>query len=455
MPSAGNAIAEMGGDGASSPLPYPDHVGERRAWSMVALLCLLMVFSFVDRMILGLVAVDMGRDLEISDTQVGLLIGTSFAIVYALSGIPIAHLLDTRNRKRIICGGVLLWSLCTIASAFAPSFAMLASCRIGLALGEAVLTPAAISLIGDSFPRERRVAPTAAYGSVSAVMGVGGLLIGAVALQLAGSVADDLGMSPWRLTLVFVGVPPLLLALVFAGVVREPERGRFDADGPGAGKADMAGFAMFLRHHAGFYASFYAASALVAIFLFGIMTWSPTLLIRGYGWTPAAAGYAFGTLGVAVGLVSAVLWPRIVIACHRRGVADALPLVLGAGLALLAPFMIVGPSLPTATLLLVAMAGALLAGGAVAVLTPLTIQHYAPSEYRARLMSLVMFSQSLIGYGIGPASIAWLATRWPGQRLAMGYSLSAVAAASIPLAVILYLLARRSARTSAPRDAGS
>lgn len=434
----------MTGTGSPSVTGTLPTFAPRTSWYLVGLLALLYTFSFVDRLVLGLLTVDIGRDLQISDTQLGLLIGTSFAVVYSLAGMPLAHLLDRGNRKRIIVGGVLLWGGMTVLSGFAPNFGTLAICRAGVALGEAVLTPAAISLIADSFPPEKRILPTSIYAAVAALMTIGGMILGAAALQLAHLMEAGLGMAAWRLVLVMTGLPSVALGLLFATTIQEPERGRYDDPAlVGANNATLRAFLAHLRENGGFYLPLYVGGALVTIFLFGIMTWTPTLMIRAHGVDPATAGYSFGLIGMVFGFLGALTWPRLVVLLGRRGWRDPILLAIIGGCILGVPLTIVGPAMPTQTLLLVFMALIILMGCSISTLTPLVIQTYGPPRLRARLMSLVMLSQSLIGYGAGPLVIAMVAKTWPDDGMAFGYALSATALLVMPTATVCYALARR------------
>lgn len=425
-----------------------------RRWPATALLCLLFAFSYVDRLILGLLTIDIGRDLSSSDTQLGVVIGTVFAVTYSLAGIPIAHLLDRANRKRIIVAGALFWGVMTMLSGLAPNLAILALCRAGLAAGEAVLTPGAISMIADLFPRERRVLPVAIYTSVISLMAVGGLIVGAAGLEVARHLAPMLDMPPWRVVLLLAGLPPLLLAALFAAVVAEPARGRYDD--PVAAGETTPDFAAVLRHLRGewrFYLPFYVGSALVAIFLLAMMTWAPALLIRGHGMDTRAVGFSFGTAGMVGGLVGAVVWPRLVVVLRRRGSRE--PVLLGAAVACLlgAPFMTAGSLAPSATLVIAGLGLGLVFGAAIAVLVPLAVQTYGPPAMRARLMAIVALAQNLIGYGVGPALAAALALFWAGERLAIGYALALLAAVLLPLSALCYAIAHR--RVPIPDRSGS
>ncbi|HBP1145598.1 MFS transporter [Pseudomonas plecoglossicida] len=149
-------------------------------WYVVAVLAMLYAVSMIDRFVLSVVAQPVTESLGLTNTQMGLLLGAGFAILYSLSGVPIAHLIDKGNRKRIVACGVLFWSLMTAASAFTTDFTSLMICRAGVAIGEAVLTPAAISLIGDMFSRKDRALPTSCYMATSNIMATGSFLLGAL-----------------------------------------------------------------------------------------------------------------------------------------------------------------------------------------------------------------------------------------------------------------------------------
>lgn len=447
MQDRGRAIAAEGlvDPVPRTPAPLSTSPLAPQAWYIVGLLCFMYIFSFVDRLILGLLAPAIGSDLSISDTQLGLLIGTSFAIVYSIAGVPVAHFLDRANRKYILVAGVVLWSIGTIASGFASNFATLAVLRAGVALGESVLSPAAVSLIADLFPRERRVMPMSAYAMMAALMGIGGLTVGAAALQLAQAYSAVIGMEPWRIVLILVGVPPLLAGILFALTVREPQRDRFEDGGAAApvAAADTREFIAYLVRNRGFFLPFYAAAAFIVLYLFAIMTWTPTLLIRGHGMKAADAGYIFGLVGMAAGFIGAIGWPRLVVIATRKGWREPVILCTAISCIVGAPFMIVAPSLSHTVPMLAGMAVAVFAGTGISALMPLAVQTYGPPRLRARLMALVMLSQSLVGYGAGPPTVAAIARLWPGDPMAFGKAITICGIVTVPAAALCYLLARR------------
>src|ERR1700679_1206222 len=125
---------------------YPSPV---YAWYVVGVLTVAYIFSFIDRQIMSLMVAPIQRDLEISDFQISLLIGTSFAVFYTFFGIPLGRLADTKDRRAIICFGVAFWSLMTAGCGLTKKFWDLALMRMGVGIGEATLSPAAYSLIAD------------------------------------------------------------------------------------------------------------------------------------------------------------------------------------------------------------------------------------------------------------------------------------------------------------------
>jgi MFS family permease len=431
----------------SEPLSRPGEIVDSaptamRGWYIVALLCGLFTFSLVDRLVLGLLAVDVARDLNVSDSQLGLLIGTSFAIIYSVAGVPIAYFLDRGNRKWLIFAGVALWSMMTILSAFANNFATLAALRAGMALGEAVLTPGAISLIADMFPREKRVLPTTIYAAIG-VLAAGGMMLGAAAFQLAQHLAPDFGMAAWRLTLILTGLPPLLIGLVFEATAREPVRGRFDDPSLTAEQhVSMAAFVAYLRQNWRFYLPLYLAVSIINTYLFGMLTWTPSLMIRAHGANAAEAGYMFGLLGMAVGVTGSIFWPRLAVVLGRRGWRDPLIFCLIAGPTFGTGFVAVGSSMPDTTLFLIGSGLGIFGFATTASLMPLVVQNYGPPRLRARLVSLMVLSQSLIGYGAGPYLVGKVAGFWPDNPMALGHALSLLAVICGPLTAIFYALSR-------------
>lgn len=419
----------------------PAETSYGRAWYAVGVLMLLYCLSFTDRLILALLAPAVTETLGVSDTQIGLLFGVGFGVLYALVGLPLAQLIDRSHRVRIVVAGVTLWSLCTIGSGFANTFTELMILRSGVAIGEAVLSPAAISIIADMFPRERRTAPTSAYASVGTFMSTGAFMAGGAALDLANHIAPHLAMQPWRLALVVVGAPGLILAPLLLLTVREPLRAKVDAAAGEAFSTARQALA-YVRGEGRLYGCLFIAQATYGVVAFSYMGWTPTILIRGHQMAAAQAGYMFGTIGALAGVAGAALTPWIAAAWTRRGRSDALILVLAAGCAVgvAAAFMTGFTRNPAVVF---AAAGCLTGFGAVAaVMPPLIIQYVTPGRMRARILAGNFMATNLVGLTVGPALTAWISEHVFAGRFAIASSLAVVAAIFGPIAVIAILLAR-------------
>jgi len=158
--------------------PEAPPLGGRAASLTLAVLVLVYVLNFLDRQIVTILAEDIKADLGISDAQIGFLYGTAFAVFYAVFGIPLGRLADVWVRRSLIAAGLAFWSLATAVSGFTRSFAELGTARVGVGVGEASATPAAYSMLSDSFPPRVRATVLAIYSSGIYIGGGLGLLIG-------------------------------------------------------------------------------------------------------------------------------------------------------------------------------------------------------------------------------------------------------------------------------------
>jgi MFS family permease len=185
---------------------------------VVGLLLAAYTFNFIDRTILATIGQAIKVDLKLTDTQLGLLGGLAFAILYTLLGIPIARLAERWNRVSIISIAVVVWSGFTVACGFAGGFATLLLLRVGVGVGEAGCSPPSHSLISDYFEPKRRASALSVYAFGIPL----GAMIGAIA---GGWLAQHVG---WRWAFMIVGAPGVLLAALIKFVVREPPRGHSD-----------------------------------------------------------------------------------------------------------------------------------------------------------------------------------------------------------------------------------
>lgn len=210
--------------------PSPEPKASGYSWYVLTVLVVVYILNFIDRQIVSILAVDIKRDLNLTDADMGFLGGAAFAVFYALFGIPLGRLADNWNRVRLLSVGLALWSTMTALSGFARNQLTLSLARMGVGVGEATASPTAYSLISDYFPKKQRATALAIYSSGLYLGGGVSLFIGAMVVQAWNKAypgGGPLDLVGWQAAFLVVGIPGLLLALWVASL-REPIRGAMD-----------------------------------------------------------------------------------------------------------------------------------------------------------------------------------------------------------------------------------
>jgi len=386
-PTAKAELSETATSIANQPL-----AGHR---TTLTLLMLAFTLSICDRMILSILFPEIKAEFGLSDTQLGMLGGMSFALFYATMGLPIARLSDQYSRKVIIIVSLVIFSLMTAFSSVAAGFISLLLLRIGVGIGEAGVNPASHSIIADYFPPQRR-------GLAMATLALGGsfgMMLGFVG---GGFVAEAYG---WRIALVSVGLPGLLLAAVMARLLKEPVRGTFEVEKvPPSPTILTTAAAMWanpaMRH-------LIAGSIVAGMLGYGITQWLPTFFMRTHAFSQSEAGMViagmFGILGAIGALVAGKWFDRLSI----RGFQYGMRMIALAPFFSI-PFFVAGlltDNLNTALLLFIVpgfMANFFL-GPTLAM-----VQTLSPVHMRAVSAAIKMLCLNLIGLGLGPLLVGVL-----------------------------------------------
>lgn len=302
---------------------------------VLVIVMMVYVFNFLDRQIIAILAETIKQDLHISDSALGFLLGTSFAIFYAVFGIPLGKAADIVPRNRLVAFGLAAWSILTALSGAARNFLFLAACRMGVGIGEASASPAIYSLLCDYFPKHQRTTAIAVYTS-GLFLGAGlGLALGGKLLSLWTVAYPDttdapFGLHAWQAAFIIVGLPGLLLALLVAAL-REPQRGVLDGLEIARDPAPFRTIATEVLTMLPFAGAFVLAtvagrSALLANLLIAV-----TLAALG-----AVAGHSTGDMlqwtVLAYGLYAVATWTQRLRAVDRdayRAIFHNLPLLLG------------------------------------------------------------------------------------------------------------------------------
>lgn len=248
-----------------------DAPGKAAKWYIVGVLTLVYIFNFIDRQIISVLQEPMRAELGLSDTQLGLLQGLTFALFYVAMGIPLARWADVGVRRDVVALAVGVWSVMTALCGVAQNFTQLLIARVGVGIGEAGGSPPSHSIISDLFPPGRRALPLAVYSS--------GITFGVFLAYVFGAwVNDHFG---WRSVFIALGLPGVLLALLVRITVREPVRGRYDSPGadqhpPAVGKVIRRLFSTRTFVHLSL------AAALHAFVGYGVSAFLVSFYIRSY-----------------------------------------------------------------------------------------------------------------------------------------------------------------------------
>src|ERR1700730_15085175 len=375
------------------------------AWTVVAILIATAVLSYTDRQVLSLLVDPIRSDMGISDTQISLLLGTAFAVIYGIAGTPLGYWADRISRRNLIFAGVSVWSLGTIACGFSHNFREIFASRIVVGLGEAALSPAAISLISDYFPPSRRGTAVGAFLSGIAMGNGAAILIGGGVLHAIGSgalAATPLAAyAPWRMVLLLIGGPGLLWAPAIL-LIREPVRHTTENASTSVDTADGSAWRATPWARV---APIYVVLAAASFVDNAVGAWAPTLLIRDFSKDPAQVGVELGlllTAGFGGGvLIGGLLADR---AGARGGWPRKLRVCLYSGLLILPVSLLIDS--PIFGLVLAGVPMSFSLSGIVTAVGFSAILDVVPNRSRGLAMSMSFFLNVALGAGLGPTAVA-------------------------------------------------
>ncbi|MEX2495625.1 MAG: MFS transporter [Woeseia sp.] len=408
-----------------------DYPSAGRAWGLVILLTTAYVLSFVDRQIINLMVEPIKADLQLSDTQISLLLGFAFGLFYTIMGIPLGRAADKYNRRNIIVAGMTLWCLMTAASGLARNFGQLFVARLGIGVGEAALSPAALSIISDTFPPEKRTSPigfynTAIYIGSGLAMLLGGAIIKIVTDSPPLNVPYVGELAPWQTTFILVGLPGLLFALILA-MTREPSRKDIlTSDQGGAVQLTFLDVIRYLWLKRSLYGPIFIGMSVVGIVNFMFLAWIPTLYIRIHNWDVSGIGYAFGILLLVFGPLGIVTGGRIgdwFAAKGDAGDAGGHAKAAFIGSLFMVPGMIITPVIPDPYLALVGLALIPFGMAFITVNIVSAMLRVTPNQLRGQTYALFLMAMTMAGSTFGPTLVAVITDFVFQDEMMIGYSM--------------------------------
>ncbi len=379
----------------NTPAENTNPAPENRAY-ILFILVVVYTFNFIDRQIIGILAVPIKADLGLSDTQLGLMGGLAFALFYTGLGIPVAMLADRFSRTWIMTIALTVWSALTAASGLAMNFWQLFAARLGVGIGEAGGVAPAYSLIADFFPHHQRARALSIYSF--------GIPIGsAIGIVFGGVIAS---MLDWRVAFFIVGLAGIVLAPIFRLTIKEPPRGRFDHHREDSSPPGLKTILRTLSRKPSFWVVSLGASS-SSMMGYGMFFWLPSFFVRSFEMTLLDASLYFGAVLLVGGLAG--IWAGGWLG-DRYGHTHRKRYFTIPAIAFLAtvPFYVIAimsnSILLTFTVLLVPTAlGLIWLGPVISV-----IQHLVPPNMRATRSAIFLFINNLIGIGLGTFAIGLL-----------------------------------------------
>ncbi len=408
------------------------------SWYVTIFLTLAFALAYIDRQVISLLVGPIKEDLGLNDVEISLLGGLAFVLFYTFMGIPLGRLTDRTHRIRLIAAGMFFWSLMTMACGLARSFTQLFLARVGVGVGEATLSPAALSIIADYFPRKK-------LGTASSVYLTGSWIGTGLAFILGGLVIDFVGdaetvpvwllgdIKPWQLVFIVVGAPGIAFSL-FTLTIREPlRRNRIKAEGDAVPIPDVAKYLWVRRR---FYLLHFIGFGLFVAFGIGVAFWTIEYFVRTFEVERSWISYRYGALAVIFGASGALSAGVISDACERRGLKTAKLFVPLIGMCLMLPL---GLSLAVVPNVLVGLA-------VISMMTFFTsfpygpaaaaIQVVTPNEMRGVAVGVYLFIANSLGLVIGPTVIAMFTEFVFGDPNQLSAALSLAALVLVPTAIL-------------------
>ncbi len=361
------------------------------------MLTLVYVFNFVDRQLIVILQESIKKDLHLSDTQLGLLSGFTFAIFYVTLGIPIARFADKTNRKNTVAVSLGIWSVMTAFSGLARNFIQLLLARIGVGVGEAGGSPPAHAMISDYFPPEKRSTALSVYSTGIYF----GILIG---FLMGGYLNQHLG---WRTAFFAVGIPGTIFSFLFYRLVKEPQRGATDNNLTSTTENLSLGEVLNKLYDTNTFVYLAIATGLHVFCIYGLLNWAPSFLSRIHGMKNSEIGSLVGPifgLGGAIGSFGGGI-----LTDHFGKKDFRLYLKLPAYAIILSILFAAGALFISNTILSLVCFGCCASLQSMYLGPSIAVAHsLVPASMRSITSAILFFVLNLIGLGLGPLVVGMI-----------------------------------------------
>lgn len=394
------APAELNNRDDSAP------TGRVYAGYVLALLVVVNMMNSVDRAVVNILVEPIRLELGFNDTQIGLIGGLGFALVYGILGLPIARLADRGNRKRLLAAGLAAWSIMTYFTGRAVGFWSMLLARVGVGAGESTCYPASLSLISDYFKPEYRPRAIAIFQL--------GLHLGYIAGAIvASTVAAKYG---WRAAFTVFAIPGVVLSGIMLLTLREPVRGALDPSSiPRSNDVGFMHAARVLFTDRPF--MMLAASGMfMALGTATLANWGAAYMMRSHDLTQLQVGAILAPAMGGAGLIGTLIGGFLGTIIAKRSARTHAPLLVMLFTALPGvPAMAIFLMAPTVPIAVTAgFCGGLLTSMHFGSLMAVALNRIS-SEYRGMAASILVIGQTVIGFGFGPLIAGIVSDALSGQ----------------------------------------
>ena len=414
------------------------------AWFFTTLLLITYTVSFIDRAMINLLIDPIRSDLELSDIQMGQILGPGFMISYILFSLPVGRMVDKFNRIAVLIGGIILWSIATAAHGFSSDYYSLFVSRAGVGAGEAAVTPASWSIIADLFRPEDRAFPMSFY-LMGPYIGQGlALLFGGLVIQLYTDPLVFFGftLQPWQMIFILIAIPGFILSLGLAFLTDPVRKGIINMENKH--QESFVDVIKYIRSKFSAYFTLMIAASFIVVLLYTFQAWVPTYIARIHGWDLSRVGYLFGIVTLISGSLGVLSGPIAEKFLEKRNIKNSTHTVFLISSSVLA-------IIPAITFLFISEQFVLPGMFVISFFITLPmacfatgLQKMTPQNYRGSISGLYVFIMNITGLSLGPTVVPFFTSVIFQDDMSINTALSYTFLIFGPLSFTIFFLGRKS-----------
>ncbi len=417
-------------------------------WYVVGVLFTVSVLGYIDRVILSFLVEPIKAELQLSDAQLGAVIGLAFAALYVMGGILLGRLLDKGHRVLILTACVVVWSIATGATGFAAGFAFLFIARMLVGVGEAGLNPAAIGIISNRFSEANVQKPIGIFTMGLYVGGGLAMLLGGQLLSFFEGVGDYslpfIGAAePWRLVFVILAFPGLILAGLMLFTVRDAQKPSSVSPDENAQAPSAAGGMEFAKKNTVLIALLAAAVVCWSMNNYGLLNWYPAMLMRTYDMSPLLVANTYGPAFLVAGIGGCIAVSPVLSVLRKRNPEKAVYWLCVVSMAALSVTTFFGPLVPGVPAAVVMAFVNLFISAMTVTSVFVLLVTVVPQHLRGLYTGLYLALVNLTGGAFGSVFVGLFTDYIFGEQ-GLNYAISMIALLFGPIAAFLMYKASRS-----------